>query len=357
MPAYAASRRPRRAAPRRRSPWCRRRGCAAASSTRQRTRPACARPAISATRACRRSLRVPPGAALPPAWRLQLVAIDDARLVGLDDRRLRERRRSPIRGANGCASSAAHVRAGGARRAQRRRCGSGTRPVRRTRRRSRSRRTGTARRCRSGARASVHSASMRAMSRSSAGRPRPHVDALRECTSSCRCAGRGNPACISAARSSARRRARRGSAGHMPAMPLGEVLGDRERIPDDDVAVVKAGHEPRRRELEERRVRAGRLEAAPASSSNGCAGQLHAQPAAQRPRRIVLVARCRGVSSQESVVRCQMAVTAVSSVAARRAPAAFERCPACREPSSGASPRRDRPLERPIAPPRSMRGP
>ena len=109
--------------------------------------------------------------------RRELVAIQDARLVGLDDLRLRQRGGFPFAHER-MREQRREVLAGGARRAARRTSGSGTRPARRTRRRARTRRTGTRPPCPKRRRDSVQISSTRAMFGAERVRPRPHVDAL-----------------------------------------------------------------------------------------------------------------------------------------------------------------------------------
>ena len=70
---------------------------------------------------------------------------------------------------------------------------------------------------------------------------------------------------------------------------LGQVLGDRERIPDDRVAVVQCRHEARRREAAVRRIAAAPDEL-DADLAERSARELRDEPAAQRPGRVVLVA-------------------------------------------------------------------
>ena len=90
-------------------------------------------------------------------------------------------------------------------------------------------------------------------------------------------------------------------------MPLGQVLGDRERIPDDRVAVVQCRHEARRREAAVRRIAAAPDEL-DADLAERSARELRDEPAAQRPRRVVLVAdverehQASGVSGPRSPV-------------------------------------------------------
>ena len=70
---------------------------------------------------------------------------------------------------------------------------------------------------------------------------------------------------------------------------LGEVLRDRERVPDLGAIVVQAGHQKRRRQQQELRSRRGII-GGHRLLDELQAGHLAEQPAAQRPGRVVLAA-------------------------------------------------------------------
>ena len=113
----------------------------------------------------------------------------------------------------------------------------------------------------------------------------------RECTSSSRCAA---PKTRNASRRDrARPRARRRVGRPHVRMPLGEIFGDRQRIPDHDVAVVQAGH------------------AAPTARTTQLAGlgtvpgqRDHAPPRTARPRASSRASRAATTTSS-SCCRCR----------------------------------------------------
>ena len=254
MPASAATSSTRRRASRRRSPWCRRRGCAAALLSPPRADRVLQRldradPQVVAAgvghRAASLSRYTIRGSSASIDRRLrQRAALPFAR------ERMREQRRPGTRPRRPAGS--------------RRRSGSGTRPARRTRRRSRTCRTGRSRRHHGGG--GTRSTFPRpARCSPQGGGPGTHVDALAHAHRHV-VAQRRERVHLRGDRTRPRARDRidRPHAG----MPLGQVLGNRQRVPHDDVAVVQHRHESGRRERLVRRIRPMPTSAT-GTSSNG----------------------------------------------------------------------------------------
>ena len=123
--------------------------------------------------------------------------------------------------------------------------------------------------------------------RSESRRPRAHVDTLADAHRHVAAQRREPRVHFGADR--ARPCARVRLVGPHVRTALGEMIGDCERIPDDRIAVVQARHEPRRRKRIVRRIgnEPGERDR---DFLERLAGKLRDEPAAQRPRRIVLVA-------------------------------------------------------------------
>ena len=80
-------------------------------------------------------------------------------------------------------------------------------------------------------------------------------------------------------------------------MALGQVFGDRQRVPDNGVAVVQAGHVARWRIGGVRRVGSDALQLYE-NFAKRRARQLGREPSPQRPRRIILVADVERIHSE-----------------------------------------------------------
>src|SRR6185312_15960637 len=123
--------------------------------------------------------------------------------------------------------------------------------------------------------------------RREAGRPRPYIDPLANAHRHFASQRRESGMHLGADRARPRTSAR--IVGPHLRMALGEMLRDRERIPDDRVPVMQARHEPRWQERVAARIRHQVVERY-VNRFERLARQLRHEPATQRPRRIVPVA-------------------------------------------------------------------